>query len=111
MLDLLPQDGQLVLDAADALDADLPSARRDGVVRLRREDEVVDADLVEAAQAQRVPAQARDALLATLVRPDAVVGEDAVEVEDDEPNLGEVRHASRAATGCAAGSTSSTATA
>ena len=49
----------------------------------------VDADLVQPAQPSRVATEAGDALLAAVVRPHAVVGEDAVEVEDDEPDLGE----------------------
>ena len=60
---------------------------RNGLVRLLREDEVVDADLVETPQAERVAPPAGHALLAALVRPDAVVGEDAVEVEDDEREI------------------------
>ncbi len=78
------EDGELVVDAAHALDPDLACPRGHGVVRLRGQDEVVDADLVETAQPRRVAAEARDALLAAVVRPHAVVGEDAVEVEDDE---------------------------
>ena len=108
--ELLAEDRQLVLDSPDALDADLPRTRGNGVVRLRGEDEVVDADLVEPSEPGRVSTEARDALLAAIVRPHAVVGEDAVEVEDDEADLAQRRHASRAATGSATGSTSSLAT-
>src|SRR5262249_6861600 len=90
---------------------DLPSTGRHRVVRLRGEDEVVDADLVEAPQPERVAAEAGDALLPAVVRPDAVVGEDAVEVEDDEPDLGEWRHSLRAATASCAGTSASSSTA
>ena len=102
-LELLAQHRELVLDPADALDAHLPRARRHGVVRLRGDDEVVDADLVEAPQPDRVAARAGDALLAAVVRPHAVVGEHPVEVEDDEADRREVGHGSRAATGSPAG--------
>ena len=50
---------------------------------------MVDSDVLEAAEPQRVAAPSRDALLAVLVRPHAVVGEHPVEVEDDELDLGE----------------------
>ena len=55
--DLLAQDGQLVAMPADALDAELPRARRNRVVRLLREDEVVHSDLVEPSQPEGVAAK------------------------------------------------------
>ena len=44
--------GSLSSMPADALDADLPRASGNGVVRLGREDEVVDTDLVEPPEAR-----------------------------------------------------------
>ena len=64
----------------------LLGAARDDRIRLGRHDDVRHADVVEAAEAEPVAAPARDRLLAGLAHPDAVVGEDAVEVEDDEPD-------------------------
>src|SRR4029453_18881479 len=92
-----------VLDATDALDPHLPRPCRHRVVRLRGENEVFDPDLVEAPQPVRIGTAPGDALLAAVVRPYAVVREDPVEVEDDEADLRERRHVSRAARGEASG--------
>ena len=78
-------DRQLVLDALDASRSQLLRPAGDDRIRLGRHDHVGDADLVEAAEAEPVAPPACDRLLAGLAHPHAVVGEDAVEVEDDEP--------------------------
>ena len=87
-LDLLAQHGSLSatpwMHAASILRARADTTSFTSVERI----EVLDADLVEPAQAERVAAPAGNALLAALVRPHAVVGEHAVEVEDDEANRG-----------------------
>ena len=99
---LVPDDAQLVVDAVDAARTQLLRAPGDHGVRLGRDDDVGHAHLVESPQADPVSAPAGDGLLAALVHPDAVVGEDAVEVEDDEPDLpehvvGRLRHDAAAA--------------
>jgi hypothetical protein len=85
----VPHHGQLVRDVVHALRAELLGPSSDNRVRLRRHDHVRHADVVEPTQADPVAPPADDRLLTGLAHPDPVVGEDAVEVEDDEPDRAE----------------------
>src|SRR6266540_2802650 len=69
----LPHDGQLVVDALHTIDAQLLRASAHDRIRLRGDDQVPDADLVEAAQAKPVAAGEDEHLLTPLVHPDSVV--------------------------------------
>src|SRR5207302_4351683 len=82
----LPDDGELVVDALHVVHAELLGASPDDRIRLGGDDQVADAHLVEAAQAEPVAACEGEHLLPGLVHPDAVVREDAVEVEHGEPH-------------------------
>src|SRR5262245_37299844 len=108
----LTHERKLVVDSLHAIGSQLLCARADDRVALHRDDQVADADLVEPAQAEAIGARERKRLLAALVHPDAVVGEDAVEVEDREPQLPqqrfELRHGCAAACAPACSETGST---
>ncbi len=83
---LLAEQGQLLLDPLDALDAELARPHTDDRRRFHRHDQRLDADLAQAAEAEPIRAAAADALATVVVDPDVVVREDSVEVEDREPH-------------------------
>ncbi len=81
--------GDLVVDALEAFEFEFLAAGGDDGVLLFGEDEHGEAGIAEHADAQAVTAVAHDALGAVLHNEDAVVGHDAVEVEDEELDLAE----------------------
>jgi hypothetical protein len=88
-LDVPGDEAELVLDPLGALGAKLASPRAHDRVLLHRHDQIPDADFVQSPETEPVATRESKRLLSALVHPDAVVGKDAVEVEDGQADARE----------------------
>src|SRR5439155_11065437 len=80
----LTDECQLVVDSLDTVHAQLLCARSDDGIALHGDDQHLDSNVFEPAQAKAVAAGERERFLPALVDPHAVVGEHPVEIEHRE---------------------------